>query len=119
MNPYEPPQATDSKPESPLARKYANRLLELRGRGLSIGLFLRWMAPRYLILALYFVIVIPIFYRTGFKTVGDMMIGVLIGMLSNNLGSLRPQQRLWKYNEQLLDWSKVERMAAGDSLESS
>jgi len=119
MNPYEAPKSTNFKPESPLARKFAGQLLELRDGEMTFGLFCRWMARSYVVLVLYFGLAIPYFHWVGFKTVGNIMFGILIGILLRDLGNLRSKKKIWKYNRQLLDWDKVERMAAGEPVEAS
>lgn len=110
-NPYQPPADPIS---SSLEQKYAARLLSLRDKHLTFGVLLRFQAKAIVVLLVVFGIAITYFAWLSFLPGVYAMIGGLAGVLLRDLGVARVQKRLWPIQAKLQDWTKVERMAAGE-----
>jgi hypothetical protein len=112
-NPYEPPRsASSSVPE----QKFAARLLSLRDKRLTLGTLYRMQAKVIAILVIAFGVAVTYFAWFNFLPGVYLMLGGLAGVLLRDFGIARAQKRVWPMQTKLLDWGKVERMAAGEPL---
>src|SRR4051794_14492457 len=116
QNLYEAPR--DSPSSSPLERRTAITLLKCRHNGYTIGLFYRMLLRGYIILTLWIVGAVVYFNIIGNIPMAYAMIGVYFGVLLRDFGFARNQARTWGIQSRLLDWTKVDRMAAGEQVES-
>jgi hypothetical protein len=114
MNPYEAPKFTEQT--SKLQRLVASRLLHFRGRGFSYGYFFKLQAKAYVLLVLWSGLGIIYFAWLKMPQLALGLVGVLIGVALRDFGIARAQKKVWPVQQKLLDWDKVERMAAGDPL---
>lgn len=67
-------------------------------------------APRW---ALYIISLILLFflYRTEFPIIAWMILGGLITWLFRDLETIYTAEKLWNFNREIMDWSKIEQFA--------
>jgi hypothetical protein len=113
-NPYEPPITRRSwAPE----QKFAVRLLSFRDQPLKMRK-LYWMQASHLAnLFLVFGLGVLFFSWVNSGIGVYMLLGGLAGVLLRDFGTIRAQKKLWPMQTKVLDWGKVERMAAGERLD--
>ena len=113
-NPYQPPSSEISDtPE----QKFASRLLSLRDKPLTLGTIYRMQGKRYVVLFIVFGLATTYFAWFRLQPGVYLMLGGLAGVLLSGSGVARVQTRLWPMQKKVLDWEKVQRMAAGESLD--
>ena len=112
-NPYESPKNRDDTFESVLI----TRLLEARENGYSLGWHYRRMVKSYVVLTLVSMIPIAYFSWLNFAPMAYVMLGVYFGALLRDFGLARLQVKMWPIQTKLLNWEKVEQMAAGQAIE--
>jgi hypothetical protein len=112
-NPYQPPRSeTPSAPE----QKFATRLLSLRDKTLTLGTLYRMQAKVIAILLVVFGVAVTYFAWLNILPGVYLMLGGLAGVLLRDFGIARVQKRVWPMQTKVLDWPRVERMAAGEQL---
>lgn len=120
-NPYEPPSAAlipEPRPTvSKLDRLVATRMLLMREQGgLRLGLFFRWSARQYVFIVIYFGLLLALFAHLEIWPMFTFMVGMLIGILSTQAGTVRAHWRVWPFTQRVTDWEKVERIARGEEV---
>jgi hypothetical protein len=113
MNPYEVP----ARAENSLEQRFASLLLKVRETGMTLGTYYRTAVKGYLVLVIAFGIGIAWFAFTGLHPAANMMAGAFIGVLLRDFAVARQQKRIWPTQRKLLNWDKVQRMAAGEPVE--
>jgi hypothetical protein len=116
-NPYEAPRALSSPPRPFTAKEQAHaaRLIQVRDQGgYTIGLFYRWNALRYLFFLTYFGAALGLLAVLQLWVLFWLMLGLSLGKLGCDFGWARCQARAWPVSERLIDWDKVQRLAAGE-----
>src|SRR4051812_6932871 len=111
-NHYEAPRIADTPTPKNLGQSLAARLLEIRGRDYTLGRHYRWSAKGLSVLAILFGGLMAFEAWLGLDVAVTMLAGMLSGFLLRDFGLARAQRKLWKFQRELLDWDKVQRMAA-------
>lgn len=99
--------------EQDLARQY----LFYRERGYSLRYVLRKSIRQYVIhFSLLAVFVIALLAADGlvYKGVCLLGIGIHVGAIARDIGWLRRTKTLWPFSKKIIDWHKVEDIAAGE-----
>jgi len=117
LNPYEAPSGLVSA--SKLERHIATRLLEARETNLTFGRVYRKLVKAYVALSLAIGVGIAYFSWLNIRGAVTIFVGVFLGTLLRDFGSVRAQVKLWPVQKRLFDWDKVQRMANGESVPSS
>ena len=113
-NPYQPlTPITPSTPE----QKFAVRLLSFRDQPLTMWKLYRTEAKELAILFLVYGLGVVYFSWINLGIGVYMLLGCLAGVLLRDFRNFRAQTKLWPMQIKLLDWEKVERMAAGERLD--
>jgi len=95
----------------------ARALLERRRDGYSIWRTLRGTTGRYILWMLAcicFIVAAMLSDNTGFRVLCAWAFGMFAGAMIRDVGWLRAIKSKWPFMCELLDWSKVEAMAAED-----
>jgi hypothetical protein len=108
-NPYQPPRS-----ESPgdFEQKFARRLLSLRHKQLTLRRLYRMQLKVIAILLVTFGAAVSYFAWLNLLPGVYAMLGMFAGVLLRDFGIARAQKRVWPIQTKLMDWEKVERMAA-------
>jgi hypothetical protein len=93
------------------------RLLDARENGYSLRRHYGKMAKTYVLLTVVMMIPIAYFSWFNFAPMAYIMLGVYFGALLRDFGLARVQVRMWPIQTKLINWEKVERMAAGQAIE--
>jgi hypothetical protein len=94
----------------------AARLLVARDRGgYPLGLWLRWNARPYLILAVLLVAYLALMAYGGTWLFFALALGFGLGTVLRDVGWLRGVRKTWSFSERVTDWEEVQRIAAGEA----
>jgi hypothetical protein len=113
-NPYQPPKTSAL---STTEQKFAVRLLSFRDQPLTLWKLYRSQAKQLAILFLVFGLGVVYFGWINLGIGVYMLLGCLAGVLLRDFGIFRAQKKVWQMQTKVLDWGKVERMAAGELLD--
>src|SRR4051812_12504376 len=106
----------DLEPSEYHALSVARYLLIVREKGPSVLDFFRWDSRNRLIQLMIFPLVIGVFVEMEILQPAILLAGICVGALAKDFSMARRQIKSWPVHEKLLDWDKVERMAAGESV---
>ena len=109
INPYDPPQATP--PDTHLAGK-ARRLLERRNEPLSLLRYLSSQWRRHVLITVCYAVLYAISWQIGnvYLTIG--LASFWAGRVVRDIQWYRTLAFEWDSTKELLDWEKIERLAA-------
>jgi hypothetical protein len=116
MNPYEAPKTVVAEGD-PFEQLYAKRVLAARERGMTAALFYGHMARGYLFLFTFIGLGIAYFVWLELDPGIYFLAGMAVATLLRDFGIFRAQRKGWRPACKVMDWGKVERMAAGEAVE--
>lgn len=94
----------------------ADRMLANREHRYSIAHFFRLNSGRYLISCFIFAALIAITAALELYPLTVFSFGLIVGMFARDLGWFMAIKRTSQFTERVIDWPKVEMMAAGESI---
>jgi len=109
LNPYDPPR--DPRPDTHLAGK-ARRLLERRDAPLTLFHFLSGQWQRHVLITVGFGILCAIAWQIGNVYLAIGLASFWAGRIVRDLQWYRTVVFEWESTKELLDWEKIERLAA-------
>ena len=68
-------------------------------------------------MVVYFIASIAFFIWVDWQAAAYLILGILVGVLISNYALVRTQLKIWPLQRKVLDWPKVEKMAAGEPLD--
>lgn len=104
----------------PREQRLAKLLLRVRDQGeLSYSAFFRQSLRGY---ALVMVCAGTIFLAVqqlpaARSPVSNLVLGILVGMVARDIAWFRARRNVWPFNRKVTDWSKVRRIADGETVE--
>ncbi len=108
-NPYETPRS--QHPDGDLAGK-ARRLLERRDQPITLVRYLSENWRRHLVVAIAFGLLIAAAWQTGNNGLAVMIASFWTGRFVRDVQWFRTLAREWPSTKELLDWKKIEHLAA-------
>lgn len=97
----------------PLSDQFlALRMLEAREQGYTFRLFYRRNLGRYAFLFLVSGATIALVAQLRLWSIASLILGMVVGAVLRDLGWLRSVRRTWPFTRKVMDWEKVERLAA-------
>jgi hypothetical protein len=93
------------------------RLLSFRDQPLKVWKLYCVLANRLATVFLVFGLGVLFFSWVNSGIGVYMLLGSLAGVLLRDFGTIRAQKKRWPTQAKVLDWGKVERMAAGEQLD--
>lgn len=97
-------------------QKLAQQMLRIRDQGYSLTLFFRRNARRYCVILIYFGLALAGFALFRLWMPFYLMLGILVGCISRDIGIVRVGRRQWPFNLKVTDWDKVQKLADGKPL---
>lgn len=92
-------------------QRLATRMLEIRDRGYTFALFLRWSAKSYLLLFFIFGVVLIAFVMTQQWMPLCLMFSMLLGVLLRDIGWVQANGKACPFTLKVTDWDKVQALA--------
>jgi hypothetical protein len=109
LNPYDPPR--DATPDAHLARK-ARRLLEQRHEPITLLGFISGQWRRHVLFTVGYGILMAIAWQIGNVYLAIGLASFWAGRVVRDIQWYRTLVLEWRSTKELLDWEKIERLAA-------
>ncbi|WP_254507129.1 hypothetical protein [Anatilimnocola floriformis] len=100
-------------PTSLLSAK-ARALLERRNITPGIAYYWRTQWRRQLLFVVIYLAMVSVLYAAHWHLAATLMLGFVIGRTVRDIRWYQTLAREWPSNEEMLDWQKIERLAAED-----
>lgn len=94
----------------------ARSLLEMRERGISLGLHVRRNLTMYSLVAAYFVVALALLAWLQMWLLFYLVFGMCVGAFLKDFGWVRATRKVFPFTLKVTDWKKVESLAHDSEL---